>query len=401
MISKCLLCAFTCTMALSSSCIDEPEVGTLVHEDTARPRRGALERGAEQEAPVANDGTLVARGPDGRVYLVDVATGARRWALGSPSDNALDLSVLAKGGTLAQVVTLALDEEQISGRLVVRPFSGAAFARPKDLGQYEGFVRTLATKRGAVVFQEDLGQRWILARSDGAWTPSKSCPIPRSILDVIEREDETRIVALARSADDEAVWVEATVGDTGVRECVVELVAAPLSSSARAVRLAEVGDVVADVRDGLLQLGLLDAEGDVSLASTDLETERIEVAIPWRIRAPSSTSGGASSTAIVVVTSAPPAVVVVEVISTDDDGVAIGAIASAGLRGEVEPAWSFFRRNVAIVSGQLFVASDAGLDSFVLDPDSWTLEPVLLDDDVAALRGPIASAPSLAHARRP
>ncbi|NUP11106.1 MAG: hypothetical protein HOW73_34100 [Polyangiaceae bacterium] len=377
-----LVCMAVVVSSMVAGCVGDPKLGTLVHEDTARPPAISLER-----APAMD--TLAARGADGRVHFIDVPTYGFVGAVSPPEgEGPLDMSAWVDDDGSFSLALLARDEEEQSGTLALRAYDPplSIFVRPRLLGTFEGSTNVLSVDRGAVVFQEDLGQRWILARSDGQWLPSKPCPIPTSLLRVVPTEDGLEVTALARSADDEPVVVHAVITDEGVVTCEQELVATPLSPSARAVSLGE-GDVVFDVADGSLVMGELGEQ----LLPVAFETDHIETAVAYD-------SDGA--TFVAVLSSSPSRIGLVTIGQSPDGETVALEVRSHDVNGTIEPANAFFSRSVAFVSDRLFVATRERLEAFDLSEDD-VLAPIELPPLMQKLRAPLTALPVLRRPRSP
>ena len=358
------------------ACHSEPTIGTLVHEDSARPRPRALEEPERDE-------TLVAVDSSGVVRLVDAASLELRLGVRASEEEAtvVDLSVHAEEGELRRLAIVSQAEEEAPSDVSVFPFTGDVFARPRVVRRFEGVLDVLALSDGALVFQLGEAREWSFVSAGEDRPRSKQCPMPTSVLAVEHHEGATHVIALARSADDTPILARGVIEEGQVARCEVTPLSDALSEAARAVRLDGV-DLIVDAVAGELVVGRL---GGPAPTPVGLPFGRVEAVIPLALGA---------ERGLAVVGSEPSSVVVVWLKLEGDP--LVSTAASEALGAHVEQVYVGLHRALAFAAGRLFVATSAGLEAFEVEPPpAATLRPVALPDVVRSLRGPLASAPAL------
>lgn len=374
--STSFLCLVACTSILIA-CSGEPTIGTLIHEDAARPRPRALEEPARDE-------TLIAVDAEGVVRLVDATRLAIGLGVRAGEDGAvpIDLSSYAEDGELRRLAVLTQSDPEGPVDVAVFPFTGQLAARPRVARRFEGFLRVLALEEGALVFQRGEAFEWNLVPMQEERPRSKQCPMPTSVLAVEDHDGATHVLALARSAEDTPVLARGVVEDGALARCEVSALDAGLSEAARLVRLEGV-DFTVDVRGGELSIGRLSGPEQ---APTGLPFGRVEAVVPLEIE---------GEPAIAALGSEPARLAVVWLDLQGEGEELVLAAASEQLAGPVEQVYAGFQRSVAFAGGRVFVATAAGLQAFEPRRAPATLGPISLPAPVAALRGPLASAPAL------
>jgi hypothetical protein len=202
--SRVMFCVLASFVLLA--CHSEPTIGTLVHEDSARPRPRALEEPERDE-------TLVAVDSSGVVRLVDAASLELRLGVRASEEEAtvVDLSVHAEEGELRRLAIVSQAEEEAPSDVSVFPFTGDVFARPRVVRRFEGVLDVLALSDGALVFQLGEAREWSFVSAGEDRPRSKQCPMPTSVLAVEHHEGATHVIALARSADDTPILARGVI----------------------------------------------------------------------------------------------------------------------------------------------------------------------------------------------
>lgn len=345
------------------------DVDEVVFEDEASPPGTRVALASVVTSVVAFD-------PAGRLRFFDATSLSGGVALSPPP----------QGGPLAfdtapsgHVAVLARDEEEQSSELTVWPRAGAVFGRPILRSRYEGETYVAAFPGGALVFQDDMGQRWHVATA-GRFVPSLPCPIPRSVLAVDPAEGGGFLARALASEQGVLERIEVAFDESRLQSCDRAPVVAgfPPSESARGTVVPGLGDVIADLSSGTLSVGVIGAEAyaQVPFPSSSLEA----------VSAFAELEGDRPRVGLVALGAAPASLVVV---ALDAEG-RLEASASAPLEGEPSPASRFPSRALAVADARVFVAAGASLQSFDIEAEPLALRRIELPASIAALRAPLS-----------
>ncbi len=376
-------------LACASACAEtEESIGTLVHEDG--PRSAWTSSLAEHGRAEG----LLARDREGRLALVRLDDGevVTRFDVGDLTGVPDASAFVRDDGSLSHLALLAHDEDEQAGRLRFVPSSPKGFARGVDVADVQGRTRVLALAGGALLMQEDLGQRWSFARTSGGFQETTACPMPTSIIASDSGDSHAAVLAFAWSADAEPVLVDARLTNDAWQCDMFPLsTAGPLSESARVALVPGIGQVLVDAKKSGLRLGRVGGSAVGPLVSADLGAERIEQVEPWVL---SGRSG------VAVLTSRPAAVTVLAIDRDTGPGLAIVEAATVLLPFVTES--SSFSRELVVSEDRVFVATASGLVGFEL-----ALSPVIALHQLASwpsfadLRGPLVAVPRLPAAYQP
>ncbi|MBL8744383.1 MAG: hypothetical protein JNK04_24920 [Myxococcales bacterium] len=370
-------------LACVSACAEtEESIGTLVHEDG--PRHSWTSSIVDSTRAQA----LLGRDPGGRLALVRLDDGevVTRFSLGA-LDGVPDASAFVRDdGSLSHLALLAHDAEEQGGRLRFASASPEGFARPVSVAALNGVTRTLALEGGALVMQDDLGERWSFAQKDGVFATTTACPKPASILAHDSSPSHAAVLAFAWSAEAEPVLVDATLTNAEWRCDVFPLTGAgSLSPSARAALVPELGAVIVDGDPSGLRVALAGGSEVGPFVSSDLRALRVEQVEPFRLEGRSG---------VVVLTSRPAAVTALTLERGVGGELTIAESVSVLLPFVVESPW--FSRELALTHDRLFIATDGGLVGFALMlAPTLDLEQIALPESLAELRGPLVPVPIL------
>lgn len=376
-------------LACVSACAEtEESIGTLVYEDGPRH---------SWASPLAQHGraeALLARDQAGRLALVRLDDGeiVTRFEVGELAGVPDASAFVRDDGSLSHLALLSHDEDEQAGRLRFVPSSSSGFARAVDVAEVQGRTRTLALDGGALLMQEDIGQRWSFAPTGGGFQKTTPCPMPASIIASESRDSHAAVLAFAWSADGEPVLLDAKLTNAAWQcELFALTTADTLSESARVAMVPGIGNVLVDAKKSGLRLGRLGGTEVGPLDSAELGAERIEQVEPW------SLSGRRG---VVVLTSRPAAVTLLALEPEDGGRLAIVETASVLLPFVTES--SLFSRELVVSEDRVFVATASGLVGFEL-----ALSPVVGLHQAASLasfadlRGPLVAVPRLPAAYQP
>jgi len=369
-------------LACVSACAEtEESIGTLVHEDG--PRSAWTSSLAEHGRAEA----LLGRDPGGRLALVRLDDGevVTRFALGD-LDGVPDASAFVRAdGSLSHLALLSHDAEEQAGRLRLVPSSAEGFARGVEVAEVQGRTRTLALAGGALLMQDDIGQRWSFASAGGGFQQTKACPMPASIIASDSSDSHAAVLAFSWS-DDVPVLIDARLANDAWQCDAFPLTTSDaLTPTARVALAPSIGRVVVDGEKSGLRVALL-AGTEVGPASvSEIGAERIEQAEPWAL---SDKSG------VVVLTSRPAAVTVLALERGEAASLAITGAATVLLPFVTESPC--FSRELVVSEDRVLVATESGVVGFELAVSTEVaLHQVALPASVVELRGPLVAVPEL------
>lgn len=358
---------------------DEPSIGAIVHEDGLRPPRPR-----PMESPIEPRVLLAAR-PDGIALSGAQDAPVVTHTLADGHHLVSTSAWLGDDGRAERVTLLSTDEEEQGASLYsLQPDAGGYGVLEPTLS-FERIEGVLAAPFGDVVFQRDLGERWILARTDRRPVPSKACPVPTSILRVAPDGDGLAVDALARPAETPSL-IRARVRPDGISCEVVALTGTgDLGPSVRAVDLGAHGRLVIDARgEALAFASLRDAEVS-GFVGTLIPAQRVESVLPLRY----------GDRALVLVLSngagAAPATLSLVELTLEGDVPALAFATSLALEAPAREVSVGEGHALALTTGGLFVADRDGVSRVRASLEDGELELVL--EGRLALAGPLFALP--------
>jgi len=365
------------------ACVEvEESIGTLVHEDGPR---GAWEGPLQQDTRAV---ALVGRDEAGAIAVVRVDDGEVVTRFASAELTGLtDVSAAFDAdGALSHLALLSHDEEDQFGVLGFASASEGGFGPRIEGAEYQGQTRVLALPEGALVMQDDIGQRWSFARLGETTYASTTCPMPASIFGLRTDSGSLKVRAFAWDADEHPTLVEGSLLG-GKWHCQLGTITTegPLSRSARVALVKGIGPVVVDATKAHMRVATL---SDVELGpfrASAFYGERIEHVEPWALE---------DSAGLVVLATNPTAVSVLSLREEADSRLTIVEQATVLLPAVTESTW--FSRELVVTKDRVFVATSSGLIGFELGlSPTLGLHPLELPQSLRALRGPLVALPAL------
>ncbi len=360
-------------------CADVDSIGTVVFEDG---ERSPLADTRDAEDPMM---FVLGREHERGLSLVRVDDGKAvasfelgEWA-GPP-----DASAWIEQGELGHLSYLAVNEEESGGVLFHVGVGGPGLLRPVELGSFEGQAKVLAVPEGHLVFQEDLGARWLFApRAGGPWS-SAACPMPSSILGVDADERGAEIEALAFGPESWLARVRVRLTDGELR-CSLDPISSrsTLHESARAARVPGLGAVLVDVAGAELRISPLRGHELADGVSVPVMAGRIEDVQAF---------AHGESLGVLVLSAEPPMLTVIELAEGGTGSALVKSFGSHPLASPVIESRALARSMVS-AGDRVLVATKQGTEGFRLRA-AGAIDPVELPSGVAALRAPLVALPT-------
>lgn len=358
---------------------DESSIGAIVHEDGLRPPRPR-----PMESPI-EPRVLLAATPDGVAISGVGDAPVVTQALAEGHHLVFVSAWLGEDGRAERVTLLSSDEEEQGAQLYSLRAAGSGYGPLEPTLSFERLEGVLAAPFGDVVFQRDLGERWILARTDRKPVPSKTCPVPTSILRVAPDGDGLAVEALARPSETPSL-IRARVRPDGISCEVVALTGTgDLGPSVRAVDLGARGRLVIDARGEALAFASLRDTEVSGFVGTLIPALRVESVLPLRY----------GDRALVLVLSngedATPATLSLVELTLEGDAPTLVGATSLTLSASAREASIAEGHALALTAAGLFVADHEGVSRVRLGLDDGELELAL--EGRLALAGPLFALP--------